>query len=211
MRDFNLLPVDGNPTTARIVFMNNNCHSLPPVGIQNQLLLPTCIGTDKAINYCNGCEHLIYVERPGQQTYNCKCKAARTINNTDRIIKLKVYTMEKVQKPFWCPVGNAAVRKELGLSPDKLALSDDQAKKWQEAKDRARRKEKWCAAPGITSWSDISVGKRYHLPPSIKHGRADIMIETKYVGSISARNIKTDKYVWLYKEDEDYKYMSEIT
>ena len=224
--DYGLLPLQDNPSTAQIVILNGKRQEMPPVGSEEIPLL--CSPKENvASKYCNGCEHIIYTVRPGQQTKNCRCKASRTATGVDRILRLKVYEGEKIEKPFWCPVGHEMVRKNLGLEPlskpqtqrlalparvekPSSALSDKQRKEWEESKARNKKRELWLAAPGIMAWDDIKPGLTYHLPPTLKRGRADIIVYTKYPGTIFGRDIKTKDNVWLYREDEDYKFLSEI-
>ena len=56
----------------------------------------------------------------------------------------------------------------------------------------------------------IKLGKRYHMPPMFKKGRMDLYIANKYCDSLMAYKNGTNERVWLYKQDEEYKFLSEI-
>ena len=90
-------------------------------------------------------------------------------------------------------------------------MSDSQLDAWTKSKEERIKKEKWLSLPGITSWADIKMGKTYHMPPMLKKGRMDLYIVTKYCDSLMAYKNGTNERVWLYKQDEEFKYLSEIS
>jgi len=210
MKIFGIVPMADNPSTAQLIIPGVNRHETKPFGTEPvQLSLP--FKDDKKDLYCNYCDYLSKIERPGQTTYNCKCSAERSIPG-GKILKLKVYPEEKIKKPFWCPIiKNKIIDGEETLNCSKSSLmSDEQANMWLKSKEERIKREKWLSLPGITSWDDIKIGKTYHMPPMLKKGRMDLHIENKYAQSIMAFIKGTNKRVWLYKQDEEYKYMSEI-
>ena len=48
------------------------------------------------------------------------------------------------------------------------------------------------------------------MPPMFKKGRMDLYIANKYCDSLMAYKNGTNERVWLYKQDEEYKFLSEI-
>ena len=48
------------------------------------------------------------------------------------------------------------------------------------------------------------------MPPMFEKGRMDIHVRAKYINSIQCTNIKTGTNMWIYKYDEEYKFMSKI-
>ena len=143
--------------------------------------------------FCNNCPHLIRVDSQNKSTYTAKCATAdRIIDNSYRIIKINVYPDEKVNKPWWCP---ACEKKEYKPNLDSI-INDEKVK------------EKWLAMHGITAWSDIKEGHIYHVPPFYKRKRLDIKVERVYPNSIKGINVLNRTNVWLYKDDEEYKFMS---
>lgn len=219
MKNFGIVPLVGNPATAQIIIPGVKNHSKPFGAEPVQLSLPFP-KDDKKDLYCNGCELLSRVARPGfenSQSHNCRCKGVTSIVN-GRIIKLKVYPGEKIQKPYWCPIikdkivnGQASSKPQLFLpAPNKSAMSDEQLAAWNKSKEENALREKWAAIPGITAWTDIKVGTHYHMPPMLKKGRMDLFVQTKYCDSLMAYKKGTNERVWLYRKDEDYKFLSEI-
>ena len=214
MKNFGLVPVGDNPSTAQIIIPGALMrHNIIPIGKETQLALPfkddAC--DNKKSPYCNGCEFFLKIQRPNKSTYNTRCKAETSRpGGSERVIKLNVYPNEKVNKPFWCPVVKEDITGDKVTYPARKssAMSDAQLSNWEKAKRVNEAREKWLSAPGLTAWDDIKLDTVYHLPPTLKKGRMDIVIKKKYVGSVQAVNIKTNDNVWLYKEDEEYKYMS---
>lgn len=214
MKDFGIVPMVGNPATAQIVFSGGRCLNTPkPFGTEPvQLSLPFA-DEDKKELYCNGCEFLSRVTRPGKTAHNCRCLYDNTVPN-GKIIKLNVYPEEKLKKPFWCPLIKSKI---LGEKPKLViparkqsAMSDAQLEAWNKSREERLEREKWLAMPGITSWAEIKQGKTYHMPPMQKRGRMDITISKKYCDSIMAFKKGTSERVWLYKQDEEYKFLSLI-
>jgi hypothetical protein len=210
MKNFGIVPMAGNPSTAQLIIPKSETKPFCPEG-PVQLHLP--FKDDKKNSYCNNCEFLIKIDRPGQQTCNCKCAAEKSIPG-GKILKLKVYPEEKIKKPFWCPIikseitgnGSFVCKKE-----NTSAMSDSQLDAWTKSKEERIKKEKWLSLPGITSWADIKMGRTYHMPPMLKKGRMDLYIVTKYCDSLMAYKKGTNERVWLYKQDEEFKYLSEIS
>lgn len=212
MKNFGIVPMAGNPATAQLIIPGMKGKELKPFGSEpTQLTLP--FKDDNKDQYCNGCEFLSRVARPGQQTHNCRCLAVTEIPG-GRIIKLKVWPEEKIKKQFWCPI----IKREIMgggrplILPNKVesALSDEQLERWKNIKEKTAIKEKWLAMPGVTSWDEIKIGKTYHMPPMLKRGRMEIYIANKYCDSLMAYRKGTNARVWLYKQDEDYKFLSEV-
>lgn len=213
MKNFGILPIDTNPSTSQIIIPGAaSRHQIIPFRDFKQLELPFEDDSNEDIKspYCNSCKHLIREQRQGKFSFNTKCgiKTARS-GNVDKIIKLGAYQDEKIKKPFWCPLivegmGNTTVYP----AKKKSAMSDEQLTYWERAKLEKETKEKWLAIPGIIGWDDIKINNTYHLPPTFNKKRMKIRIKQKYVGSIQAENVKTGENVWLYKSDEEYKFMS---
>lgn len=225
MKNFGILPIDSNPSTSQIIIPGAaSRHNVAPFRDFKQLELPFEDDSNEVIKnpYCNSCKHFIKEQRPGKFSFNTKCglKTARS-GNVDKIIKLGVYQDEKVKKPFWCPIIVEGMEKQTDNSVkignitvyparNKSAMSDEQLTYWERAKLEKEIKEKWLAIPGIIGWDDIKISNTYHLPPTINKKRMTIRIKQKYVGSIQAEDIKTGENVWLYKNDEEYKFMSVV-
>ena len=89
-------------------------------------------------------------------------------------------------------------------------MSDSQLEQWNKSREERLTREKWMSMPGVTSWAELLVGKTYHMPPMQKKGRMDLYIVNKYCDSIMAYKKGTKDRVWLYKQDEEYKFMSLI-
>lgn len=143
--------------------------------------------------HCNNCPHLIKVEKPNKSTYTAKCAIAeRIIDDSYRIIKINVYPDEKIVKPWWC-----SKNEETKYSSN-----------WDSAKEEWKIKEKWLAMHGLTAWGDIKEGHIYHVPPFYKRKRLDIKVERVFPNSIKGINVANRTNVWLYKDDEEYKFMS---
>ena len=218
MKEFGIVPIPGNPSTAQIIFPGKRLNEAKPFGTDSmQLSLP--FEEDKKFDsLCNGCEFLSRVARPGTtNTHNCRCIAVDDVVN-GKVIRLKVYPGEKIKKPYWCPIikdkilngGNAANGLILPAKVNNTAMSDKQLEDWNKSKNRRLQKEKWLSLPGITSWADIRTGKCYHMPPMFEKGRMDLYIANKYCDSIMAYQKGTNKRIWIYKQDEEYKYFSPI-
>lgn len=224
MKNFGVVSVDGNPSTAQIILLgSNNAQRQPPVSDPIQLGLPF-MENKKSKPLCNGCDFLRKIPRPGQSTYNCRCMLNMVGSKvTEKVIKLKVYPDEKIETPSWCRKLNTGGKQSVIPYQPQYAscqlalparvnspLSEEQRRRWDEAKERNRIMDIWAGASGITSWGEIQPGKVYHLPPTPKHGRMNLIIERVYPDSIFCHNVKTRDNVWLYKEDEEYKFLSEV-
>lgn len=199
MNNFGIVPMNNNPSTAQIIIPGLKDKTEPV-----QLMLP--FSNDKEDSYCNGCEFLHRIPRPGQSTHNCRCILDDGIPG-GRIVRLKVYPEEKIKKPFWCPIIKKAI---IGDEKRSSAMSPSQLDSWNKSKEERLKREKWLSLPGITSWNDIKPGRTYHMPPMLKKGRMDLYIVNKYCDSLMAYKKGTNDRVWLYKQEEEYKYMSEI-
>lgn len=222
---FGIMPVGDNPATAQIIIPGAATrHQVAPFGTATQLSLPFK-GENESPNespYCNECPCFLKIQKPNKSTCNTRCSAETSRpGGSEKVVKLNVYPDEKVKKPFWCPLVKSAITRSFtnGVkiggrtvypARNQSALSDEQLQSWNRSKYERECKEKWLAAPGLTSWAELSVGRVYHLPPTLKKNRMDVVIKQKYVGSIQAENIKTKDNVWFYKDDEEYKYMSLI-
>lgn len=160
------------------------------------LIIP--IGKRMNKEYCNDCSHCTKEKQEGFSTRNFKC----AYSTDKRVIRLKVYDEEKVDVPFWCPKKNKQEKKSM--------LSEEQQRKWDASRRKYEFEKKWREINGILGWDGIKEGETYHCPPSPFHGRMDVVIEVKYPGSLRAKDINTNKIVWLYKSDEAYKFMSSI-
>lgn len=217
------VPVGDNPSTAQIIIPGAAMrHNVPPFGTQTQLEIPFSNNSEETDENvcCNGCGFLLKIQRPNKSTFNTRCSAeVLSPGGSERVIKLNVYQNEKIKKPFWCPIIKENIMKSANdgikignrtIFPARKpsAMSKEQLKAWNRAKNEREIKEKWLAAPGLTSWGEIEIGATYHLPPTCKKGRMDIKIKNKYIGSIQAVNIKTNQNIWFYKNDEEYKFMS---
>ena len=144
---------------------------------------------------CNNCPHLIKVEKPNKGAYAAKCATAeRVIDCSYRIIKINVYPDENIDRPWWCPKIK---------SPHYSTNAGSQ-------KNDEEIKEKWLSMRGITAWGDIKEGHIYHVPPFFRRKRLDIKVERTYPNSIKGINVLDRTNVWLYKDDEEYKFMSLI-
>jgi len=226
IQNLGIVPVGDNPSTAQLIIPGATMmHSVLPFNSPTQLSIPFKDDSESVNDspHCNGCEFFMKIQRPNKSSYNTRCAAETTRpGGSERVIKLNVYDDEKVKKPFWCPCIKESIGKSFGdgvkiggrtIYPARKqsAMSDEQLKAWNRAKNERETKEKWLSAPGLTSWNDLKVGNVYHLPPSLKKNRMDIKIKQKYVGSILAVNIKTNDNIWFYKDDEEYKFMSLLT
>ena len=226
MPKFGLMQVGENPSTAQIVIpgVRRECAPFKPNSTEPvQLNLPFK-ENDKKDLYCNRCEHFVCIARPGKNNFNTRCSAeAARPGGAYRVIKLNVYPDEKVKKPFWCPIIKKnitdALNKEDGIKiggktiylPKKeSAMSDEQLAQWNRSKAEKEQREKWLAMSGLTAWKDIKLGKKYHLPPTIKKRRMDLVVKSVNMNSIYCEDIRTGNNVWLYKDDEEYKFMSPI-
>lgn len=225
MTRFGIVPFGDNPSTAQIVIpsVKRQCG---PFMIKNEE--PVQLGLqfkdnikDKKDLCCNKCEHFVRIAKPGKNRFNTRCSA-----DTDRpggaykVIKLNVFPDENVKKPFWCPIiknaitnsfnPNGGIRvngKTVYPSSNNTAMSDEQLAQWNKSKAEKERKEKWLAMSGLTAWKDIKLGKIYHLPPTVKKKRMDLIVKSVNINSIYCEDIKTGNNVWLYKDDEEYKFM----
>jgi len=213
MKDFGIVPMVGNPATAQIIFHGGrNLNTQKPFGAEPAQLSLLFADAKKEL-YCNGCEYLSRIARPGKASHNCRCLCDDSIPN-GKIIKLCVYPEEKLRKPYWCPLIKCKI---LGEKPKLLiparkenAMSESQLESWNKSREERLKREKWLSMPGITSWAEIQQGKTYHMPPMQKRGRMDITISKKYCDSIMAFKKGTNDRVWLYKQDEEYKFLSLI-
>lgn len=221
--NFGLMPMGDNPATAQIIIPGASMrHQTTPIG-PTQLSLP--FKKEDSVEecmYCNSCPHFMKIERPNKNNFNTRCSAETPRpGGAYRVIKLCVFKDEKVQKPFWCPLINKKINDAFNrdgikignriIYPEKQrtsAMSDEQLKKWEASRARAELREKWLAAPGIISWDEIKEGEVYHVPPSFKKGRMTIKVKKKHIASIYAIDLVKDENVWLYKDDEEYKFMS---
>jgi len=210
-----LVPLNNNPATSQIILAGHR--DMKPIDGHVQLALPLK-DDSKASLYCNSCEYFLKNGRTNKYTTRCLAETPRP-GGAYRVVKLNVYEDEKVKKPFWCPLIKKEITSSL-LKPHKFsglitgqnksALSDSQLKEWERIRNEKRLRDIWLGMGGITSWSEIKIGELYHLPPTLKKNRMDIRIKTKYCSSIEAINIKTNERLWLYKQDEEYKFLSKI-
>jgi hypothetical protein len=212
MKNFGLVPVDGNPSTAQLIIPGLNNRHMPPVNTGcTQLALPfkPTIISAKDCLYCNGCEHFIKIERPNKNSFNTRCGAEEPkMGNSYRVIKLSVYPDEKVKKPFWCPILNNKITKNIENSLKKDPYVFDDENRRNKEREEEKRKEKWLGINGLTSWSEIKINTKYHLPPTPRRKRTDFTVRIKYINSIHCVEEKTNNTFWLYKDDEDYKFIS---
>lgn len=151
--------------------------------------------------YCNNCPNLFKTPSPDGITFNYRCKKF-LIEGSERlcrVIKVGVMPDTVIWKPYWCPIKS-----------DNSMLSQNEQERWNESKKRTEQKNKWLNLHGITAWDDIHVGENYHMPPMFEKGRMDIHVRAKYINSIQCTNIKTGTNMWIYKYDEEYKFMSKI-
>ena len=220
-----IMPMDGHPATAQIIIPGATMrHHIEPMGA-TQLSLP--FKKEESVEeckYCNVCPHFVKLERPNKNSFNTRCSAETPRpGGSYRVIKLRVFKDEKVEKPFWCPLINKKINEAFSqggikiggrtVYPEKQrtsAMSDEQLNDWNRSKARAEIREKWLAAPGIVGWDDIVEGEIYHVPPSFKKGRMTIKVKKKHISSIFAVDLKTDTNIWFYKDDEEYKFMSPV-
>lgn len=209
MKDFGIVPLENNPATAQLILPG--CKKLPPMGEGIQLSLPFN-KIEEPLRYCNSCPFFSKVEKLNKQNFNTRCTAETPRpGGAYRVIKLNVYPDEKVEKPFWCPT----LKEKILNSPTNaktVPLLPVRAKGdvYKEDEEYKRKKEIWMGMSGITSWDEIKVGSKYHMPPALKRGRMDIEVMTKYCGSMEAMNLRTNEKVWLYRQDEEYKFLSEL-
>ena len=218
MKEFGIIPMANNPSTAQIIIPGTKREQ--PFGKAMEIGIPLKNAENKDVDlYCNGCEYLSRIARPNSDKHNCRCKADTIGINQGggRVIALKCSPGEKIKKPFWCPVlkdkiiNNPNPSKGLILPiNNNSAMSPEQQAEWNASRARIERKNKWKAINGLCSWDDIKVGCDYHLPPTPEKERADIHVTTKYMTSFSGHVIGTEKRMWFYKGDEDYKFMSPI-
>jgi hypothetical protein len=199
---FGLVPVGDNPATAQLI--------LPAIGKGTQLVLPFKDSTPaKDKPFCNNCEHFVKIQRPNKNTFNTRCSADNPRpGGAYRVVKLNVYPEEKVRKPFWCPILKQAI---LGANPNEKRITVGGTQVFPSTtKADDGKKEKWLSMSGIMAWSDIEIYKKYHLPPTLRKGRMDICVKNKFINSIQCEEINTGKTIWLYKDDEEYKFLSPI-
>ena len=222
MKNFGLVPVADNPATAQLIIPGIR-NIQPNVGTQLSLPFKESNQTKKDA-YCNNCEHFVALQRPNKNTFNTRCSAeSPRPGGAYRVIKLNVYPEEKVRKPFWCPIlkkliiGADTNEKHITVggkavypSGNGSAMSDEQLDNWNRIRHEQAMKEKWLAMSGLTAWDDIEIFKVYHMPPTIKKGRMDIRVKTKYINSMQCEDVKTGRTIWLYKDDEEYKFLSPV-
>ncbi len=202
MSRFGLIPFNNNPSTCQIIIPGvpgNNYHSLPPVGSES-----TVKDTKKDL-YCNNCEYLHKAIKANNTSsishFDAQCSAERSpVGNLCRIIKLHVYRDENIKKPFWCPI----IKKEIING----ALSSSQSASYCKYKAEREKKEKWLGMSGITAWNEICAGKIYHLPPTYRRKRMDLLVKSVNTCSLYCEDINTKNSVWLYKDEEEYKFLS---
>lgn len=196
MKKFDIIPVGSNPSTAQIIIPGlKGMHS-----IAAPLKTPEDVAPEKKCGekFCNECMFFLKIRRPNKESYNTRCSAENPRpGGAYKVVKLNVFEDEKVLKPFWCPLEKNNVIGDLLDKPKADA-------------DSYERRKLWLAAPGITAWSDIKVGEKYHLPPTFKNGRKNLLVKAKYANSMQCDDIDTQKKVWLYKDDEDYKFLSPL-
>lgn len=207
-----LIPVNNNPSTAQLILLGKPQVSTPPRGSEPiQLSLPFK-GDVKASAFCNDCEYFIKVKKPNKNNFNTRCTAETPRpGGSFRVVKLNVYPNEKVQKPFWCPLIKQCVDRDIQSGFNGLNLPALPSKSSCHVDVGAqRRRDIWLGMSGITAWDDIVVGKAYHMPPTFRRGRMNILIKSKYKESLEAENLDTNNIVWLYKQEEEYKFLSEI-
>jgi len=230
MRNYGLMPVGDNPSTTQLIIPGAATrHHLLPIDDNmgpTQLQLPFNENKEdiKDKLYCNTCPFFLRVQRPNKTTFNTRCTADTTRpGGSERVVKLNVYPDEKVKKPFWCPSVRDSIINPKGdsvkVGPKTIyldnvkkpsMLSEEQQKKWNDSKHRKELRDKWLNAPGLMSWDDLKVNCVYHLPPMFEKQRMDVKIESKFMTSLKAVNLRNRQIVWFYKSDEEYKYMSLI-
>ena len=225
MPKFGLIPVGENPSTSQIIIPGAAMrHHVAPFDSPTQLAPPLKSSQEQPSNspYCNGCEFLLKVQKPNKNAFATRCSAETgRPGGVNKVIKLNTYPDEKLKKPFWCPIIKNAITNSVSegikiggttVFPKQRssAMSEEQLRSWNASKYERELKEKWLSAPGITSWAEIKIDCLYHLPPTMKKNRMNLKILRKYMGSIQAWDIDREKNVWLYKEDEEYKYLSLI-
>jgi len=224
MPKFGLVPVGENPSTSQIIIPGAAMrHHVAPFDSPTQLALPFKGSQELPENspFCNGCEYLMKVQKPNKNAFATRCTAETgRPGGVNKVIKLNTYPDEKLKKPFWCPIIKNAItnpkndglrignRIIFPLKQHSSAMSDEQLERWNKSKYEKELKDKWRSAPGITSWGEIKLDCLYHLPPTLEKNRMTLKILRKYVGSIQALDVDKNKNVWLYKEDEEYKYLS---
>ena len=197
MKRFDIVPVASNPSTAQIIIpgLKGAPSAMPPLRSEEDKLPD--VGCDG--EHCNDCIFFVKIRRPNKESYNTRCSAENPRpGGAYKVVKLNVYENEKVKKPFWCPLTKSNAIGGL-INKPKIDRSDSQ-----------ERHELWKSAPGITAWADIKVGEKYHLPPTPKNGRMDLIVKVKYANSIQCDSLTGQKRVWLYKDDEDYKFLSPL-
>ena len=205
-----LVPVENNPSTAQLILPGMKRQ--PPFGTEPvQLSLPFK-GDVKASAFCNECEYFMKVQKPNKNNFNTRCTAETPRpGGAFRVVKLNVYPEEKVQKPFWCPLIKQCVERDLKKGLNIMGLPAlPSATKYNIDVGAQRKREIWLGMSGITSWDDITVGQAYHMPPTFRRGRMNILIKNKYKESLEAENLATNNIIWLYKQEEEYKFLSEI-
>lgn len=228
MRNYGLMSVGDNPSTTQLIIPGAATrHHLLPVdespSAPLQLQLPF---NDESMDklYCNNCSCFLKVQRPNKTTFNTRCTADTSRpGGNERVIKLNVYHDEKVKKPFWCPCIKDGIINSIGkdgvkIGPKTIYLdnvnkksslsANEPSEMFAEVKRKRELKDKWRNAPGLMAWGDIKVNATYHLPPTLDKNRMTLKIDNKYLTSIRAINIATNQPIWLYKDDEEYKYMS---
>jgi hypothetical protein len=219
MKNFGIVPMAGNPSTAQIIIPGMRREK--PFGEAVELKIPFVETATKKNSdlYCNGCEFLSRIARPNKETHNCRCKADNLgIMGGGRVIQLNCYTGEKIKKPFWCPVLKEKIMSSTPPTKPQLILparkdsmlSPEQQEEWKKSRERVAQLEKWKSIRGLCSWNDIKVGGDYHLPPTPSKGRMNLHVATKYMDSMMCYVNGTQARVWIYKNSEDYKFMSPI-
>ena len=207
MKDFGIVPLANNPATAQIILPGSK--TLPPMGQGTQLSLPFR-NIEEPMRYCNSCPFFLKVEKLNKHNFNTRCTAETPRpGGAYRVVKLNVYPDENVEKPFWCPT---LKNKILNSKPETKVIPIHTARenRYNYDEEQKRKKDIWMGMSGIISWDEIKVDGKYHLPPTLKRGRMDIEVKTKYCGSMEAVNLKTNEKVWFYRQDEEYKFLSEL-
>lgn len=207
----NIIPING--TTVIVPHKNGG---LPPLdsgeipGPSKTLMLLPVIKDKKVPEHCNDCDECVSKCYNGLLDYYCNI--SEITKGLPRVIRYGVENARvKLAKPFWCPKVKEQISNNLMTQENSGSMLSPQAQTaWNASKEREEKKDRWKAMSGITSWEEIKENGTYHLPPSLTKGRMDLLVVNKYISSMSCKNLKDNSTVWLYKVDEDYKFMSAI-
>lgn len=195
-----------NPSTTCLLLPIHGCHQ-PPVGANEPLQYNK--STEVKTSYCNGCPSFILTYKPATGCYNTKCgKTAPRPGGANRIVKMNVKHGDLVTKPFWCPLIQESIN-NASSKPNFVIVGSTTAEKShkEERLGLLERKRKFKAIKGLVGWDDIQPNHIYHMPPTPVKKRRDIEVKNKYVSSLYCIDVNTKDNIWLYKEDEDYKFL----